>query len=47
MLKAGKEDLDATLLQVDQLLQEKKGLLDKEIERKAKEAIVNVGPHLT
>lgn len=42
MLKAGKEDLEATLAQVDQLLQAKKAVLDKELERQAQAALVDV-----
>lgn len=42
MLKAGKEDLDSTLQQVEALLQAKKAVLDKEIDRQTAAAIVNV-----
>lgn len=42
MLKAGKEDLDLTLAKVEELLQTKKSVIEKELERQTQEALVKV-----
>lgn len=46
MLKEGKEDLDLTLAKVGQLLEAKKSVIDKELERQTQEALVKVGLYL-